>query len=178
MPGPSFKRGETVALRTVEAEDLAFVQRLQNVPEVRHGMTFAHPRNADDVEEWFEEHVSDTDEEEGAQFVICVDGSPVGMASLFRVTRPESHAEIAYSVDPDEQGDGYATEAAELLVDYAINERRLHKVAARALVTNEASRTVLERVGFTQEELQREEMLVDGERVDVARYGLLEDEWR
>lgn len=178
MPGPAFTRGETVALHTVEEADLDFLQRLHNVPEVRHGMTFTDPRNGAEVEEWFEEHVSETDEDEGAQFLICVDGDPVGVASLFRVTRPESHAEIAYYVDPDEQGNGYATEAAELLVDYAINERRLHKVAARALVTNEASRTVLERVGFTREELQREEMLVDGERLDVARYGLLEGEWR
>jgi RimJ/RimL family protein N-acetyltransferase len=197
MPGPAFVRGDRVGLHTVEREDLPFLQRLRNDPEIRHWMTFTDPENGEALKSWFEEHVSDTDD--GAQFLVCPasdegagagDGAagdgegaddpepePVGYVTLFDVARPADHAEIAYYVAPEHQGEGYATAAVELLVEYAFAERRLHKVAARALETNAASRTVLERVGFTEEERQREELLVDGDRLDVVRYAVLEGEW-
>lgn len=183
MPGPAFIEGDRVGLHTVEREDLPFLERLRNDPDVRHGMTFSDPENAEALESWFEDHVSDTDE--GAQFVVCPAGDdgepsdpePVGLVSLFDVARPADHGEIAYYVAPEHRANGYATAAAALLVEYAFDELRLHKVVARALETNAASRTVLERVGFTREERQREEMLVDGERLDVVRYAVLEGEW-
>lgn len=184
MPGPAFIEGDRVGLHTVEREDLPFLERLRNDPDVRHGMTFTDPENEESLESWFEDHVSDTDE--GAQFVVCPPASdnaeepepePVGYVTLFDVARPADHAEIAYYVAPEHQGNGYATAAVELLVEYAFAEVRLHKVAARALETNAASRSVLEGIGFTPEERQREEMLVDGERLDVVRYAVLEGEW-
>lgn len=178
MPGPAFRRGESVALHTVEEEDLEFLRRLRNDPEIRLGMTFSRPENEREMTEWFEEHVSETNGE-GAQFlVVPVDEeSPVGFVSLFDVRRPASHGEVAYYVDPEAQNEGYATEATELLVGHAIEERRLHKVVARAVAGNEASRAVLRKVGFTEEETQREEKFVDGEFVDVVRHSILEDEW-
>lgn len=179
MAGPAFRRGESVALHTIEEEDLPFLKRLRNDPRVRHGMAVSEAENDEAIEEWFEDHVSET-EAEGAQFLICPredDPEPVGYVSLFDVRRPAAHGEIAYAVDPAAQGNGYATVAVELLVGYGIEERRLHRVRARALASNEASRRLLERVGFTQEETQREEKLAGGEFHDVVRYSILEDEW-
>lgn len=179
MAGPAFRRGESVALHTVEEEDLEFLGRLRNDPEIRFGMTFSTPESERELTEWFEDHVSQTDGE-GAQFLVVPeegDGSPVGFVSLFDVQRPASHGEVACYVAPAAQGRGYATEATELLVGHAIEERRLHRVVARALVDNEASRAVLREVGFTEEETQREEKLVDGEFVDVIRHSVLEYEW-
>jgi RimJ/RimL family protein N-acetyltransferase len=63
------------------------------------------------------------------------------------------------------------------MVEYAFAERRLHKVVARALVTNEASPRVFERLGFREEGIQRDQKYVDGEYVDVVRYSLLRREW-
>ncbi|WP_255151191.1 GNAT family N-acetyltransferase [Halorarius halobius] len=179
MPGPAFRTGEAVALHTVEEDDLEFLKRLRNDPEIRHGMTFSRPENETAIEEWFEEHVSETTGE-GAQFLVCprdAPGDPVGFVSLFDVERPESHGDIAYFLDPDERGNGYATAAVELLVGYAIEEQRLHRVHAVALAGNEASRRVLERVGFVEEETRRAEKLVDGEFRDAVSYSILAEEW-
>lgn len=179
MPGPAFRTGDRVALHTVEEADLPFCKRLRNDPEIRRGMTFSRAENDQVIEEWFEEHVSET-AGEGAQFLICprdAPDEPVGFVSLFDVRRPASHADVAYCLDPDARGNGYATAAVELLVGYAIEERRLHRVNAVALAGNEASRRVLERVGFTEEETRREEKLVDGEFRDAVSYSILAEEW-
>jgi RimJ/RimL family protein N-acetyltransferase len=197
MPGAPFRHGDGVSLHTVEREDLAFLGRLRNDPAVRYGLTFTDPENDVRQESWFEDHVSETDvDDAGAQFVVVPrdesDGTggdsdpgaddgegpaPVGYVSLFDVERPAGHAHIAAAIAPEHQGRGYATAATRELVAYGIEELRLNKVVAGALVDNEASRAVLERVGFREGDRMREEKYVDGERVDCVRYSVLAEEW-
>lgn len=173
MPGATFLSGDRVTLRTVEEEDLEFLRDHSNDPAIRHPMTFDRPSNLERQRERFEDMYDGDD----TGLLACVDGDPVGYVMLFHVDDSAGHAEVAYWVSPDAQGEGYATEAVALLLDYAFDERRLHRVRARALATNTASRGLLEKLGFTEEGVQRDEKFVGGEYVDTHFYGLLEDEW-
>lgn len=56
--------------------------------------------------------------------------------------------EIAYAVDPEYQGRGYATEAARALVDYAWERQEVRVVVAHTLPEPSASTRVLTRCGF------------------------------
>lgn len=219
MPGPAFRRGETVSLHTVEEDDLAFLQRLRNDPANRTRTSASAPENADELTEWFEEDVSALDGEDAHFLVVPTarqneqvepstspaagegDGAgatsedgdaeadadrqpaPVGFVSLSGIERPTGRGEVTCTIDPSdgddppEQPSSHAREALELLVGYAIEERRLHRVVARAPAGDEAYRDVLESAGFTAEHVQREEWLVDGEHVDVVCHAVLADEW-
>jgi RimJ/RimL family protein N-acetyltransferase len=60
--------------------------------------------------------------------------------------------ELLYAQLPEEWGNGYVTEAARLIVDVALDPLDglgLDEVVAFTLATNTASRTVMERCGFT-----------------------------
>jgi RimJ/RimL family protein N-acetyltransferase len=56
--------------------------------------------------------------------------------------------EIAYGVAPGYQGRGYATEAAEALVAYALGSGRVRTVRAHTLPKANPSTRVLEKCGF------------------------------
>ena len=56
--------------------------------------------------------------------------------------------EISYGIDPDHQGKGYATEAAEALVIYAFGDSRVRVVRAHTLPEPNASTRVLTKCGF------------------------------
>jgi len=58
--------------------------------------------------------------------------------------------EIGFSVIPDRRRRGYATEAAQAIVDWALHEPGIRSVIARCDADNEASIRVLERVGFVR----------------------------
>ncbi|MFB6269710.1 MAG: GNAT family N-acetyltransferase [Halobacterium sp.] len=103
--------------------------------------------------------------------------TPVGMLSLFDEDDIAGTATLAYWVLPEHQGNGFCTEATGLLCEYAFAERRLNKLRADALATNDGSQRVLEKLGFVEEGVLREEKFVYGEYVDVYRYGLLADDW-
>lgn len=173
MPGPPFRRGDVVDLCPIEADDLSFLQRNYNDPEVRLWMPAADPTNGQQFESDFE----DWPEDDVVRLLACVEGEPVGMISLFAVEELSGRAKIGAWIDPDRQGNGYGRAMTAQMVDYAFTERRLHRLTANALATNAPSRATLESVGFEQEGLQREAYFVDGEYVDRVVYGLLETDW-
>ena len=173
MPGPVFLRGDRVDLHVIEEEeDLPFLHRLINDPRVWRSLFQVTPKRMADEEEFLEATSEDTE----AHFLVCVDGDPVGTVGLTGITPHWGTGDLGFYVDPDAQGQGYATAGVGLLVDYAFDQLRLEKLSADALATNPASQRVLEKNGFVEEGRFRDHGFVDGERVDVVRYGLLADE--
>lgn len=176
MTGPVFINGDRIELRTIEEEDIEFLKRGVNHPDVRRYISvFRTPQNTERYEETFENIDSSDD---GASLLICADDEPVGSVQLYPVDDSRGWANLGFWLIPDEQRNGYATEACELIVEYGFRELRLHRISAVAMAPNSASRRVLERVGFSHEGTMRESGFVEGEYVDMEQYGLLETEWR
>jgi ribosomal-protein-alanine N-acetyltransferase len=177
MPGAVFRRGDRVTLRTVEREDADFVRRGHNHPEVRVPLGVNQPENEAEAESHIEGY---EDDPLNVSFLACIDGedsdpTPVGKLCLMDLhhTRPE----ISYWVLPEHHGEGYGTEAAQLLVDYAFESHEIRGLQAQAFAPNEGSVGVLENLGFTHEGTLRDARFRDGEYVDVVWYGLLREEW-
>jgi [ribosomal protein S5]-alanine N-acetyltransferase len=70
--------------------------------------------------------------------------------------------EIAYGTNPEHRGNGYATETAAALVDYAFTSPEVRVVIAHTLPDSTASQRVLEKCGFTHvgEKIDPEDGLV------------------
>lgn len=173
MPGPVFIDGEQVTLHPLEREDLPFVQKHRNHPEVRRSLGRIQPQSAESLEGDFEGYM-----QEGVNLLVCRDGEPVGFVALFDWVESAGRVEVAYWIAPEEQGNGYAKEAVSHAISYAFDDRRCHKVIAGAHATNQTSRGLLETLGFQQEGRLRDHVFLGGEYVDAIRYGLLEPEWR
>lgn len=196
MPGPVFLHGDGVDLRAVEREDTAFLAEHLSDPGVRRRFPSSEPKPVARLDEEFEERYVDG---EGVTLLICPrdatdgdgddpaagaddtdgedDPQPVGAVTLMRIDGTHGTAELGYWIAPDNWGAGYATAAARAVLEYAFAERRLERVEANALATNEASRAVIEKLGFVEEGRERAAFHVDGERVDRVNYGLLREEW-
>jgi len=72
----------------------------------------------------------------------------IGKAGFKGAPADDGVVEIAYSVAPDHQGKGYATEAAQALVAYAWLSGRVRVVRAHTLPEPNASTRVLTKCGF------------------------------
>jgi RimJ/RimL family protein N-acetyltransferase len=181
MPGPVFAESERLELRTVEEEDIPFLQRGVNHPSVRRYIdAFTTPQNRDQLRETFEDVDSDDD---GSTLVVVPGegypraGEPVGSVQLYPVNLDRRYANLGVWLLPEVWGNGYATEATAHLLDHAFLERGLHRVAASVLATNEASIALCERLGFVHEGTSRDLGFADGAYVDLERYALLAPEW-
>jgi ribosomal-protein-alanine N-acetyltransferase len=84
----------------------------------------------------------------GFRLVHRSSGSVVGFCS-FKGPPADGVVEIAYGIAPDEQGKGYATEAARALVEFARTFPQVQVIRAHTLPDGAASKRVLEKCGFT-----------------------------
>lgn len=175
MPGPLFIDAGPVTLRPVEREDSEIVRGWMNHPEIRQYIhEFRLPFTEHDYQEWMYEGREDDDR---VDLLICTDDQPVGRIRLLPLDLYRRCGNLAYLIDPDHRGEGYATNAARALVRYGFHELGLNRIEAKALALNGGSRRVLEKLGFTVEGRRRESVIFYGEYVDEIYYGLLAEEW-
>lgn len=76
-------------------------------------------------------------------------GAAIGSCAYKGPPDADGVVEIAYGVDTAYQRRGYATEAAQALVDYAMHSRQVRVVRAHTRYEGKASMRVLEKLGFT-----------------------------
>lgn len=84
---------------------------------------------------------------------------------------PDGDVEIGFFLKRSAWGKGYATEASKRLIQFAFEDSPLSEVVANFEAGNDASRNVLEKVGF----VDRGTMRCYG--VDGPNYRITRDEW-
>lgn len=83
-------------------------------------------------------------------WVLQTDAEPilVGRGGFKGCPQPDGTIEVGYSVLPQYQGHGYATEAASGLLSWAFSHAEVSHVIAETLLDNERSIRLLEKLGF------------------------------
>jgi RimJ/RimL family protein N-acetyltransferase len=98
---------------------------------------------------------------------------------MLKVTDEASlQGEIGWTVHPEAQGRGYATEGARELLRLGFDDLGLHRIVAEADARNVGSLRVMEKLGMRREADLRENEYLKGEWVDSTIYGMLQAEWR
>lgn len=105
------------------------------------------------------------------------DGAFVGWLTLTGWDPGNRSASLGFSFSRQVWGRGYATEAARALLTWAYDTLDLNRVQAEADTRNDASRRVLEKLGFILEGTLREDCVVDGVVSDSWVFGLLRRDW-
>jgi [ribosomal protein S5]-alanine N-acetyltransferase len=114
----------------------------------------------------------------GARLALdrAFDGAFIGWCGLARWNPDHRSASMGYCLDDAAWGNGYATEAARALLQWAFDTLDLNRVQAETDTRNAASARVLEKLGFVREGWLREDCVVNGEVSDSWVYGLLRRE--
>lgn len=192
MPGHPFLNGTTVTLRVVEAieSDIGILGAVRNEPGFRQPLGFDTPWPNSRVREFLE---STQDDDSTVNLFVCVaDEEPgrvqqaasnhsgpeptvVGAVNLFDVD--DTSGTLSYWLFEAYRGNGYASEAVSLLLDYAFTDRGLRRVEAEVFAGNDASKRLLERQGFAHEGTARDARLSEGAFEDMHLYGLLAPDW-
>ncbi|QSG02616.1 GNAT family N-acetyltransferase [Natranaeroarchaeum sulfidigenes] len=174
MPGPVFLEGEHVALRTIEEDDLEYLQEQINDPQVWRAIGRDRPVNAAQEQSFYEDVVCTEDN----VTLMITDEDAVGTVGLNGIDTGNDRAELGYWVDPEHHRMGYGSDAASRIIEYGFQQLGLHRIEARVFEFNDASQALLESVGFVEEGVHRDAEFIDGVYQDVHWYGLLEGEWR
>ena len=137
-----------------------------------------HPYEEGMAEEWIATHSVNFETGKGLTFAITgkEDGTLIGAISLMDISAGHQ-AEIGYWIGVPYWGQGYATEAARVVVEYAFSTLNLARVHAHHFTRNPASGKVLRKLGLKYEGCRRQHVLKWGQLEDIEMYGILREEW-
>ncbi|MER8185469.1 GNAT family protein [Kitasatospora sp. NPDC094015] len=106
------------------------------------------------------------------------DGTFLGDLALNDLDPDSESAGFRIALTAGHPGRGLGTEATVLLLRYAFEEVRLHRVELEVFAHNPRAVRAYEKAGFVHEGRSRQALLWDGERHDVLRMAALRTEWR
>jgi RimJ/RimL family protein N-acetyltransferase len=114
--------------------------------------------------------------EQSVAFVVDVDGTAVGSASLFDFDSFAGHAEAGISLVPEARGRGVGTAAILQLVQFGFVRRNLRRIHLQAIASNTAALRSYQKAGFVVEGRRREHAWVRGGYEDIVLMGILRSE--
>ena len=102
----------------------------------------------------------------------------IGGLTISHIRRGVSQtASLGYWLGEAHTRKGFMTEALTTAIPFAFTELKLHRIEAACLPKNDASRRLLERLGFHEEGRARGYLKIDGRWQDHVLFGLLEEDW-
>ncbi|MFD9903780.1 GNAT family N-acetyltransferase [Streptomyces sp. NPDC059063] len=109
---------------------------------------------------------------------IWADGGLVGAVLLRTMDVAQGTAEAGCWLEPSAAGRGLVTRAVRVLIDWAVEERGIHRVEWWVSAQNAPSIAVAERLGMTRDGVLRQSYLYRGQRHDEEIWSVLAPEWR
>ncbi|PRD45725.1 30S ribosomal protein S5 alanine N-acetyltransferase [Phyllobacterium phragmitis] len=107
------------------------------------------------------------------------DNRLVGGITLGNIRRGVAQSgQIGYWSGAPFAGQGYMTEAMGLIIPFAFDQLRLHRLEAACIPNNARSTRLLEKAGFQREGLLRSYLKINGMWQDHFLYSLLENDRR
>ena len=114
----------------------------------------------------------------GYGFGIFLDGRFAGEITLSSIQRgPFQNAFVGYWVDRELAGQGIVPEAVVVVLRFAFEELRLHRVEVAIVPRNRPSRRVVEKLGLREESVALRYLEIDGNWEDHVRYAVTAEEW-
>jgi diamine N-acetyltransferase len=174
MFGPVLK-GEKVTLRPPDDSDAArFIQWFADT-EVTRYLGNAFPLSLQLQEDWIKKvgEAKDT-----VWWVVEAEARAIGATGIHQIDWINAHA-ITGTVIGDKSAwhTGYGSETMALRTEYAFRQLNLHKLKSSAFMDNVASKRALEKAGYRQVGVEREEMWREGRWHDHWVCEVLRADW-
>ncbi|MET3684383.1 diamine N-acetyltransferase [Alkalibacillus flavidus] len=163
---------ESLSVQPLQKDDLDFLYQMRV--------------NSDVMDYWFEEpyaskaqmiksYEANLERDTHRSFILYYGEVRVGFLGLFDIDWRHRHAEFAIMIDPAFQGNGYATCATELMVDYGFYQLNLHKLFLFVAKSNDKAVYIYEKVGFEREGVLKQHFFINGQYCDAIMMAMLRE---
>jgi RimJ/RimL family protein N-acetyltransferase len=132
----------------------------------------------------FERFIAWTHRERAAGNYACFAVVPHGMDTaigIFQVRQLEpgfGTAEWGFAIGSAFWGTGVFMDGAKMMIDFAFDVIRTHRLEARAAILNGRGNGALRKLGAMQEGILRKSFLRNGEYLDQALWTIVDEDWR
>ncbi len=168
-----------LTLRRMKISDAEDMYEYSRLPEVTRYLTWSeHP----DVIytrrylEYIQDQYSSGDFYDWA-LVLNDSGKMIGTCGFTSFDIQNNSGEIGYVINPEYRGNGYAPEAVGAIMRFGFIDLNLHRITARYMDGNNASRSVMEKCGMRYEGCAKNSMYIKNIYRSVHTCAILSDEY-
>lgn len=174
-----FWQGEKTKLRPWRLEDaeLRFMTSLDSPTLALHQDGIELPTSVELQKEWLEKVAGSKDSDMIRFAMENLDGVTVGWITLHSRDQKNGTFGFGVAVYRDYRGNGYAVDAARIILQYGFWEQRYQKCNSMCLHSNEASIRIHEKLGFISEGRIRRTCFYNGEYHDDVLFGMTREEF-
>ena len=171
--------GSLVTLRELRLTDAPALLSMLSTQEVAR---FISPPPT--TVEGFERFIAWTHRERASGNYACFAVVPHGMDTaigIFQVRQLEpgfGTAEWGFALGSAFWGTGMFVDGARLVIDFAFETIKTHRLEARAAIMNGRGNGALRKIGAMQEGILRKSFLRNGEYLDQALWTILDEDWK
>jgi RimJ/RimL family protein N-acetyltransferase len=173
-------RGRGIVLRPVKLSDGKGLLPHVRDKEISRFTGIPHPYRREYMTEFLTRVVKEM--KAGRRFVFVIrrydSEEPLGVIDLMPRYPQWRRLELGYWLGRRFWNQGIMTQAVKLVLQFAFETLKLHRVDVGHFDSNEASRRVIEKCWFRREGVSREGAFAGGRWYNLVDYGLLEQEYR
>lgn len=170
---------DRLLLRTLDMKDKEPFFKYRSMPEVYKYQSW-RPEDIEEIEEFLKKNISVCPNTKNTwmQLAVCLkEGQLIGDIGI-HFLEDDFQIEIGYTLSPDYQGNGYATEAVKAVINYVFSKLKKHRITASVDPDNIKSIKLLEKIGFRKEAHFIKSFRIDNRWYDDCIYAILADEWK
>jgi len=172
-------RSDLLILRPFAQDDLPKVLALvQDKDVAATTLNIPYPCTEVEINDWFQLQRRELVEGKGLRWAVRLKETDELIGAMKLATHPEyESAELGYWIGKPFWGNGYASKAARLVVEYGFTTLELNRIEAHAMVENTGSAKILLRLGMQEEGYHPQLIKTWNEFKDVKTYGILREQW-
>lgn len=163
MMKPTYLINDRIYLRPVEPEDLDVMYQIENDPSMWDISSFTVPYSRYVLRQYIEGSQSDMFADKQLRLMIMrrSDDQVLGTVDLTDFVPLHSRAAVGIAVRQEYRREGYASDALNLLCEYAFRFLAIHQLYAHVAVENEASMALFRSAGFEQSGVLKDWLLTE-----------------
>lgn len=164
-------KSKKVVLKEIKSKDTDDIIRWRNQPFIREKFIHQELFTKESHEKWLETMVYTG---KVHQYIIYVTGASkglyaIGSAYLRDIDYDSQKAEFGIFIGEQEYlGKGFGCDATEIMINYAFEELKLHKVILRVLANNIRAIKSYKKSGFVEEGYLKDEIKIGGIFQDIV----------
>lgn len=172
-------RTARLLLGPFEPGDADELQRLAGAREIADTtLSIPHPYDRDHALAWIGNQRKESVRGRAVNFAIRLlpDSSLIGSAALRDIDPEHLQAELGFWIGREWWRQGYASEAAAVVIHFGFESLGLNRIFAHHMARNPAAGQVLRHVGMQREGLLRQRVRKWGVHEDVVLYAILRED--
>ena len=170
---------ERLVLRELKKSDVSDVYEYSANPKTSEYLLWEVHRSPEYTKEFVDYVISKYKSGEYNDWALIYkpDNKMIGTCGFTKIDQENNVAEIGYVINPDYWNMGIATEAAEAVIEFAFNTMAMNRVEAKFMYGNDASLSVMKKLGMKFEGYHRDMLLVKGKYRTIGYAAILRSEY-